>query len=234
MIRTAFLIFTILLLAACNPLPDGSEATSVREPLVVDVYSVAPGMGDQIESSLGYLLSGGENGTGKVTTLPNGHIAVSAPESMQPGIAELVKKIAESGPVETRQVRIRQWLIEGSPAEQTTFPETLASLEAELRDLAATAGNMAFERLDTSQHIVLDGKHSNLTSKLLNSSLRARIEAGRILADVSTRAPRLGRVNTEFSVESGQRLVLAQVGKPDAEGEDTDKLIIFVFQAEIL
>jgi len=234
MIRTASLICTVLILAACNPLSDDSEATSAHEPLVLEVYPVASGMADQIESSLGFLLSGGESGTGRVSILPNGHIAVAAPESMQPGIAALIKKIAESGPVETRQVRIRQWLIEGSSSGQTTIPENLATLEVELLDFAAAAGNMAFERLDTSQHIMLDGKHSNLTSKLLNSSLQARIEAGRILADVSTRAPMLGRVSTEFSVESGQSLVVAQIGKPVGEGEQAEKLIIFAFQAEIL
>src|SRR6056297_3595854 len=231
MIRTASLICTVLILAACNPLSDDSEATSAHEPLVLEVYPVASGMADQIESSLGFLLSGGESGTGRVSILPNGHIAVAAPES---GIAALIKKIAESGPVETRQVRIRQWLIEGSSSGQTTIPENLATLEVELLDFAAAAGNMAFERLDTSQHIMLDGKHSNLTSKLLNSSLQARIEAGRILADVSTRAPMLGRVSTEFSVESGQSLVVAQIGKPVGEGEQAEKLIIFAFQAEIL
>lgn len=234
MLRTAFLIGFVLLLAACNPLPNDSEKNDAPDPLVLEMYPADSGIADRIESDLGYLLSSGEDGVGKVATLPNGHIAVAAPASMQSGIATLIEQITESGPERPKQVRIRQWLIEGTAAPQTSIPPTLASLEAELRDFTSSAGKMAFERLDTSQHIMLDGKHSNLSSRLLNSSLQTRIEAGRILADVNTSAPMLGRINTEVSVESGQRLVIAQVGKPDGEGEETEKLIIFVFQAEIL
>lgn len=234
MIRIAFLICSILLLAACNPPPNDSEATDRREPLVLEVYPVSRGMADQIESSLGFLLSGDEVGSSRVRTLPNGHIAVSAPASMQPGIATLIEQISESGPVVKRQVRIRQWLIQGAPAEETTIPSNLASLEAELRDFASSAGDMAFERLDTAQHIMLDGKRSNVSSKLLNSSLRTRIEGDRVLVDINTRAPMLGRLDTEFSAAPGQSLVMAKLEKPGNEGQESDKIVIFVIQANIL
>lgn len=234
MIRTTFLICTVLLLSACNPPPNDSETSRANEPLVLEVYPVGSGMADPIESALRDLLGNDETSMGNVRALPNGNIAVAAPASMQPGIATLIEQIAQSEPERTQQIQIRQWLIEATPAAQTNVPETLALLEAELRDFASSAGDMAFERLDTSQHIMLNAKFSNLSSKLLHSSVQARIEGERILADVNTRAPMMGRVNTEFSVESGQSLVVAQMGKPGGEQEETDKLVIFVFQAEIL
>lgn len=236
MIRNTFLICTVLLLAACNPAPNDAESHDGRDPMVLEVYPVGSGMGDQIESALDYLLSGSvsENRIGSVQSLPNGHIAVSAPASMQPGIAALIEQVAESGPAETRQIRIHQWLIEGTAAERTSLPSNLASLEAELRDVASSAGDMVFERLDTSQHITLDGKPLEFTGKLLNSTLRARIVNKSVLVDISTRAPMLGRVNTEFSVKSGQSLVIAQLGKRESEDQDAEKLIIFIFRAEIL
>jgi len=234
MIRASFLVLMILFLAACNPLPDNSGDGDSQQPLVLEVYAVSGGMAEPIESALRVLLADGENGVGNVRAMPNGNIAVAAPASMQAGIAKLIEQIAESGPEPTQQVQIRLWLIEGTAAEQTSIPSNLASLEAELRDVASSAGDMAFERLDTSQHITLDGKHSNFSGKLLNSSLRTRIENERVLVDINASAPMLGRVNTEFSVESGQSLVIAQLGKRENESQEAEKLVIFIFKAEIL
>jgi len=234
MIRTAFLICTVLLLTACNPPPNHSGTDRVDEPLVLEVYPVGSGMADPIESALRALLGNDETSVGNVRALPNGNIAVAAPASMQPGIGTLIEQLAESGPAETHQVRINQWLIEGTAAEQTSIPSNLASLEAELRDVASSTGDMVFERLDTSQHITLDGKHSNFAGKLLNSSLKTRIEDGIVLVDINTSAPMLGRVNSKFSVKSGRSLVIAQLGKRESEDQEADKLVIFIFQAEIL
>ncbi len=232
MIRIAFLICTISLLAACNSQPSDTQATDGQEPPVIKVYPASESMADGIESALRVLLSGGEVRAGAVRALPNGHIAVSAPASMQPGIAELIERIAGSGPMMKRQVRIKQWLIEGAPAEQTAIPSNLAPLEAELRDFAISAGDMAFQRLDTSQHIMLDGRPSVASSKLLNSSFQTRIEGDRIFVAIITQAPMLRRLETEFSAASGQRQVLAQLERPERDAQE--KIIVFVIQADIL
>lgn len=151
---------------------------------------------------------------------------------MQPGIAALIERIVESGPVMKRQVRIKQWLIEGAAAEQTDIPSNLAALETALRDFATSAGDMAFQRLDTAQHIMLDGSRSSASSKLLDSSFRTRIEDDRIFVAINTQAPMLGRLDTEFNAAPGQSLVLAQFEKPEFDGQE--KIIVFAIQAEIL
>jgi len=234
MIRTAILIGTLVLLAGCNRPPNDPESGQAHDPLVLEVYPAGPGMAERIESSLAYLLSGRDNRIGRVTTLPNGHIAVSAPASMQPGIAALIEEIVDTGPVATRQVRIRQWLIEATAAEQTRVPANLASLEAELRDFASSVGAMAFERLDQAEHVMLDGRSSNLESKLLDSSVATRIQGERILLELSTRAPLLGRLNTEFSARNGQNLIMAQLEKAESDEQANGSMILFVVQAEIL
>jgi len=234
MIRTALLIGTLVLLAGCNRPPNDPESGQAHDPLVLEVYPAGPGMAERIESSLAYLLSGRDTRVGRVTTLPNGHIAVSAPASMQSGIAALIDEIVDTGPAATRQVRIRQWLIEATAAEQTSVPDNLASLEAELRDFTSSVGAMTFERLDRAEHVMRDGKRSILESKLLNSSFSTRIQGDRILVDVHTSAPMLGRLNTEFSAQTGQNLIMAQLEKVESDEQAAGSMILFVVRAEIL
>ena len=233
MIRIAFLICSILLLAACNPPTNDSESHDSQDPLVLEVYPASTGMAGQIESALAYLLAGSarENRTGIVTVLPNGHIAVSAPASMQPGIAALIEQIAESEPEPPSQVRIRQWLVEATPAKNVMIPDNLASLEKPLTNTTALTGPLSFKRLEQVEFRVLEGRQGRINGKMLDVSAQARqIVSDTILLRMQIRSRPTGSyLETDMSVNSGERVVMGMV-----ENREQEAMLMLVLEAEIL
>lgn len=225
MVRTAFLVVALLTLTACQPESDVPDSDSVPGNLMIKVYSTGETPIDDVESHIKALFP-----SGKVRALPNGRIAVAAPGPQQPSIGALIEQLSKTEPEPPRQVRVRQWLVEGTPADQVAIPDNLAILEKPLLDTAELAGPMAFERLELVAFQGLEERRAKAIGKIMNTSVGVRIQDDRIelLTETDTR-PYGSRLETDITLASGERIVMGLVENPDR-----DSMLLFVVQAEIL
>lgn len=225
MVRTAFLVVALLTLTACQPESDVPDSDSVPGNLVIKVYSTGETPVDDVQRHIQALFP-----SVNVRALPNGRIAVAAPAPQQPSVGELIKQLSKAEPEPARQVRVRQWLVEGTPADQVAIPDNLVTLENALLDTAELAGPMAFERLELIEFRVLDERQANAVGKIMDTSVWVQIQADRIqlMTETGTR-PFGSRLETDISLASGERIVMGLVENPDR-----DSMLLFIVQAEIL
>ena len=230
----AFLPITLLLLAsACTPTDHASPSSesSETEPFVLELYSTGDASARHVAVALDQLL---DEVLGQVRALPNGQVAVAAPASIQNGVARVIERLVEAGEPTIRRIRVRQWLIEGSPAERTGIPDELTALEPSLQATAESMGAMAFRSLDNVEHVMLEDTGSAIRGKLLETEVDARTTADRIVLDLNVGTPMFGGVRAEIGLDPGEHIVMAQIERPLGSDEKADSIVLFVVQAEFI
>lgn len=235
-LRIAALLVLVILIASCQQHSDAPSEGSSPDQQVLRVYRAPSDQADEIGYSLKLLLSGREQdpNVGSAMAFPNGQIAVRAPASMHSNIESLIEQHIESKSETGRQVRIRQWLIEGTTADRTVVPDSLSFLEQELRDTAQAIGDMEFKRLETIEHVTTGQGNSRLSGKLLDTSMQSEISGDIVLLQLQVRTAATGSMSTNVRIESGQNLVFAQVEKDGSGDSPSGKIIVFAIQATIL
>lgn len=228
MIRTAFVVTALLTLTACQPdrdVPDGDPG-SVPGSLRIEVYSTGETPVAEVERHLKAVFP-----SGNYRALPNGRIAVAASVSQQPSIGKLIEQLGKTEPEPPSQIRIRQWLVEATPADDVTVSENLVSIEKALTDTTALTGPLSFRRLEQVEFRVLEGRGGRITGKMLDVSANVRqIVSDTILLRMTINSrPIDSYLETDMAITSGERIVMGMVEHPEQEA-----MLLLVLEAEIL
>jgi hypothetical protein len=149
----------------------GSEAVVLRS------YEVKPEIAVEISNALRATLAGGRDGApfGQVTLSPSGELLVTAPPSVQQGVAKVLGDIASRKPTSTPTIRFEAWLVAAAPGDRVDSP-TLKELEPALRAVEKSKGSMRFELLEKLSTQVRSGQRSKIQGQRsameVNTSLR--------------------------------------------------------------
>jgi len=158
-------------------------ATQVRrgtEAVVLRSYDVRPELASEISSALGRSLAGGKDKDGipygQVTLSPNGQLLVTAPPSVQRGVAKVLEDIEAREPLPTPTIRFEAWLVAASPGNHVDSPN-LEELEPALHAVEQSRGSMHFELLEKLSTQVRSGQGSKIEGQRstmeVNTSLRS-------------------------------------------------------------
>lgn len=236
--KMLLLIPVAFLTVACSDAPRSTAGKTDPEPVVLELYSTEGVSAPRVAVALEELVSGASGSAGSVAPLPNGQVAVAAPASVQDGVARIIERLAEAGPDpsprEVRRIRIQQWLIEAAPAQKTRVPTDLEPLEDLLRPIADSAGPLTFEARDRVEHVTTENNESFVQGRVLETTTRTRTRGDRILIGANIDTPMFGGLRTDLALDSGEQVVLAQIGRPLQADEDGDHLIVFVIRADFL
>jgi hypothetical protein len=127
---------------------------------VLRSYEVKPEIAREVQDVLQESFFRLENGTqgeplGRVSLAPNGRLIVTAPPSVQRGVADLLEEIEDTDPAPTPMIGFDLWLVTALPGggEAAAPPAELAELEPALKAIRAARGPLQFElfeRLSTT------------------------------------------------------------------------------------
>jgi hypothetical protein len=147
------------------------------EAAVLRSYEVKPEVAVEISNALRMALSTGKDGApyGQVTLSPNGQLLVTAPPSVQQGVAKILEDIATRKPPSTPTIRFEAWLVAAAPGERVDSPN-LKELEPALRAVEESKGSMRFELLEKLSTQVRSGQRSEIQGQRstmeVNTSIR--------------------------------------------------------------
>lgn len=231
MIRTAFLLIVLLALTACQSdrdVPD-NDPGSVPGSLRIEVYSTGETPVAEVERHLRAVFP-----SGNYRALPNGRIAVAASVSQQPSIGKLIEQLGKTEPEPPSQIRIRQWLVEATPADDVMVPDNLVYLEKALTDTTALTGPLSFRRLEQVEFLLLEGREGRIQGQMMDVQADVhQIVSETILLNMAVNYSRQTRERsnliTDMAINSGERIVMGMVEHPDQEA-----MLLLVLEAEIL
>jgi hypothetical protein len=135
----------------------GSEAVVLRS------YEVKPEIAVEISNALRATLAGGKDRAayGQVSLSPSGQLLVTAPPSVQQGVAKILEDIASRQPPPTPTIRFEAWLVAASPGERVDSPN-LKELEPALRAVEESKGSLRFELVEKLSTQVRSGQSSEI------------------------------------------------------------------------
>lgn len=114
--------------------------------IVVRSYSVAPEIASELK---GALMEALPPGIGHVSQTPDGHILVTAPETLQQGVQNIVDEVAAKKPSPTPTIHFEAWLVSAVPAASAPDNEPgLAEVRPALADIQKAKGPLHFELIE--------------------------------------------------------------------------------------
>jgi hypothetical protein len=232
-----YFIYLLMLvsLTACSSDQPAQVDSSEKNPTIIVTYAVAPGTENQMESVINSLLVVGGDGDriGRARVLPNRMVVVSAPAAVHTGIAALIEKMNDVPSESSQRIRMHYWLVRGIPNSDSLVPDSLAEIAAALTDTSATAGAMHFEKLDYVQHSLRSGARATVSGGVLRGMVEAATVSGRLSLNLELAAPvTSSELRTEMDLESGETIVLAQMGSPMEDESGRNSVQLFVIRAE--
>ncbi len=243
------LIAGCLLLAGC---PSRSENEDSKK-LVIRKYVPPPNVDKKsLENSLRRSFDTGEQALGTVRRYPDGSLVVTAPESIQEGVEELISKFDENEPEGQRsvaQATITYWILVGrSAGEGVRIPEGQEQVFAKVRpvldQIVANQGGVEF-RLAENLRLTstVSGDTARVRGRYFGVSQAVQGAKGGIhVADININDNLLSKhgIRTRVRLEPGRFVILSQTGyEGDAlsalgEFDQSDELMLYyVVSSEI-
>lgn len=168
---------------------------------------------------------------GRVQTLPNGDLAILAPDDVHDDLERLFAEAGKNLP-EPAAAELQFWLIEASPSDRVIVSQRLAALEDALLDVAEQTGPMAFELVEqVRQRSDIDQQRTMIRgSTLYADTSQSLVGDDRLRLDLNLRAADGGpSTSSNVTLRDGETVLLAQTGRPDSES-----LYIFVVRVDLL
>ncbi len=211
----------------------GLQTRSEPGPVVIRTYLVSPSSAAEVESSVNTLLlrAKEQGGTfGRARMVSANLMAVSAPETMQSGIADVIGQLEAAPERETVRIRIHIWLVAGTPAASVQFDENAVILKDTLEQASAFAGAKRYEVLDYVQSAFRSGARASVHGGDLGGEVEAIVRGERIAArlELLSRSAQNRRIETEIDFKVGETVLLAQTGNGGQDGE----VRLFIVRAE--
>ncbi len=215
----------------------GSEAAVLRS------YEVKPEVAAEISNALRTALAVNGVSYGQVTLSPGGQLLVTAPPSVQQGVAKILEDIASRKPPSTPTIRFEAWLVVASPGNRADSPN-LKELEPALAAVEKSQGSMRFELLEklsaqarSGQRSQIQGQHAamEVNTSLLRDSKDQPVIAARIQLhqlDFSPGIPNAMRgsglearglgLEAQTEMRPGELLVVGQSSLSDKSAPDRE------------
>lgn len=201
------------------------RSTDENQPLIVRSYEVKPEIAQEMRVALESAIALGRNNhpVGHVTLSPNGRLLVTAPESVQRGVASILEEVAHQELTPTPSINFEVWLV----SAQSGVPNAdaaVAEVEPALTEIAKIKGATRFDiweklstRVRAGQRSKISGMHASMM--VVPSMRRSGTAEPMIAAEVEIvsnprRSPSAGdaRIGTQVELRPGELLVLGQSG----------------------
>jgi hypothetical protein len=213
---------------------------------VVRSYSVAPEIARELKGALAEAVP---PGIGFVSQTPDGHILVTAPESIQEGVQNIVAEVAAKKPPPTPTIHFEVWLVTAVPAAGATDNEPgLAEVRPALATIQKAKGPLRFELIE---NLALQARAGNDSSTVQGA--RAGLEVAPtvrydakgepvIAARINVRlVPRpdgnllaqQGSLKALTELRPGQLLVIGQGTVPAKNSAERDSQIYYIVRASL-
>jgi hypothetical protein len=217
------------------------------ETAVLRSYDVKPEIAAEISNALRAALAVGKDGVpyGQVTLSPNGQLLVTAPPSVQQGVAKILEDIASRKPPPTPTIRFEAWLVAASPGDRVDSPN-LKELEPALHAVEESKGSLHFELVEKLSTQVRSGQRSQIQGQHygleVNTSLRqdskdqpviaARIQLHQLVFMPGFPNPANGSgLEAQTEMRPGELLVVGQSSLSDKSGPDRE--IYYIVRAAL-
>lgn len=111
-----------------------------RLHLTVRSYAVAPEVAGEMQSALSQILNAPPYVYGRVTMASNGHLLVTAPDSVQRDVQAIIQDVASQKPGPTPTIKFEVWLVSAASGAVTKADDGagLAEIAAALGDIQKT------------------------------------------------------------------------------------------------
>lgn len=212
------------------------------DPVVLQSYKVSPEIAGEARSALAGGLWRGETiaPLGQVTMMPNGHLLVTAPRSVQRGVAQIIKDIEENKPGPTPTIGFEVWVVAASPGSQAGATGLLTEVRPALDVIDKARGPLNFELLEKLTTLARSGQESEIrgaNARLeVEASLRSAGQEPVVAAKVEVQVSgRNGNAALEAHTEMrpGELLVIGQssLGQPHTSGSNSQ--IYYIVRATL-
>lgn len=121
-----------------------------RDPVIMRSYEVPAEIATEVQGALVYVLSRGasEASLGRVSLLPNGHLVVTAPASVQAGVSHILQQIGDTRPTPTPTIGFDLWVVTATPGPAAQASDALEEIEPALAAIRTARGPLTFELLE--------------------------------------------------------------------------------------
>jgi len=227
------LVFILATAAALGGCVGGDRPAGDPDEVVIRSYDVPEGIdairvSNYIERSLGP----DENSRGTARVYPDGRLVVTAPASLQAGIADLIADMARSGPATPKTppaaIAVRYWVILARPSgSETRMADSLrddATAKAAIDEIVAAQGPMEFALLERLRLGAVEGQEAQIRGRRVEVGQRAIAAAGdgslaEINLGVFGSRGRQNTLRTWARLDPGKIVVLGQAAF-NPEGSD--------------
>lgn len=216
-----------ILSASCR---DSAPRDAASAAVEMKVYAVPALRSDEVRSMLQSAL-GGDNPVGRVTPGPGDTLVVVAPAQVQEGVRGLISGLDAVEPkAEPLQLTISYWMVVGRPLQKAppdgpgyvvSGDSKLTAIESALATIVATQGPTEFTLMEKVQITALNSDRGIARGRRASVEQRISEVDGRVTGDVAVHVGG-NALDTRIALESGQLLVMGQVGYSGGMGDAFD------------
>lgn len=212
--------------------------------LVTRSYSVAPEIAGELKDALREALPGFT----QVGQTPDGHIVVTANESLQKGVQDLIADVAAKKPAPTPTIRFEVWLVTAVPAAGAPDDESgLTELRPALAEIQKAKGPLRFELIENLALLARAGNGVNgvrgarasleITPTVRYDAKGEPLIAARVHVQLLNR-PDInpygdGSLKALTELRPGQLLVIGQGTVPAKSSVDRNSQIYYIVRASL-
>jgi hypothetical protein len=216
---------------------DRTAASEQGSALVLRSFEVDPDLAGELEIILNEALARGENEApvGRVSVGPGGRLIVAAPAAVLDAVEVLITDVEAASPPPPPVISMTYWVVRGTPAAETSWPERLGEVAQALEGICAAEGTTRFIIEEKVQLRSLSGERANSMAREYRVTQRATERDGRVLVSVTLQNTRRasGSIETRLQLAPGQLLVLGQTGVGGVEASDEQASVYFIVRAGV-
>lgn len=208
--------------------------------MVMRSYVVQGDHADEVRSALQSALLGTDDEKrflGRVTLAPNGQLIVTAPESVQRGVENLINDVLAFSPGPTPTIKLEAWFVRGSTTPGAT-DATLVEVQPALTAITEAQGISRFalvEKLTIHARAGHEGDVTGVDAMMRAESSLRRVgkEHATVFAKLALMLSRKGvQLRAEMEMKPGELLVLGQSAYPDdGEASSDDETLYYIVRA---
>lgn len=223
--------------ALIRPFWEGSRGGAV----VMRSYVVKGDHADEVRNALQSALRAEDDKTylGRVTLAPNGQLIVTAPESIQRGVDNLLSDVISYSPGPTPTIKLEAWFVRGSSSAGAS-DSTLTEVQPALTAITEAQGISRFQLIEKLTIHARAGHEGDVQGA--QAAMRAEPtlrrtgkEEAAVFSKLALWLNRSGaRLNAEMEMKPGELLVLGQSAyTPDGMPSSDNQTLYYIVRATL-
>jgi hypothetical protein len=219
------------------------------DPVVLESYQVSPEISSEVRQALANALWRGDKEAplGQVTLMPNGQLLVTAPATVQRGVARIIDDIAAIKPAPTPTIGFDLWIVTGTPAGSTqrgatAQGEALPEIEPALAAIREAKGAQTFELLEKLTISTRSGQDDSsirgaAAQMKVRSSLRKGADGQPLVAAKLQLAifgqGVMSQLEAQSEMRPGELLVVGQSAYGTVTSPKSDRQLYYIVRASL-